>query len=224
MTKVVPISAGVGTCFLVIQNDIFFLVDTGNKGYENKIAKAITSRGLKLTDLRFVFLTHTHYDHAGSASAIHSMTGAKIIVHKSETDFLQTGFHPMPKGTSGFYKVIATLGLIGEKKRTSFEGLLPDIVFDKDYSLSDFGFEAKILHTPGHTMGSSCLIIGKYAFVGDTLFNVFGNYYPPFGNEVDKFANSWEILRKMDVEYYYPTHGKRISKKEFEAFVSKRSK
>jgi len=106
MTKIFPISAGVGNCFLVIQNNKFFLVDTGNAGYEEKIATAITSRGLKLKDLQFIFLTHTHYDHAGSAHALKEKTGAKIIVHESEANYLIDGFHPIPKGTSPFFKII----------------------------------------------------------------------------------------------------------------------
>jgi hypothetical protein len=44
MTKVIPIKAGIGNCFLIIQGDKFFLVDSGEKDNESNIAKAITSR------------------------------------------------------------------------------------------------------------------------------------------------------------------------------------
>ncbi len=53
-TKIIPIKAGVGNCFLVIQNKMFFLIDTGNAGNEDKIISAITSRGLKPNDLQFI--------------------------------------------------------------------------------------------------------------------------------------------------------------------------
>ena len=135
MTKVFPISAGVGNCFLVIQNNKFFLVDTGNAGYEEKIAKAITSRGLKLKDLQFIFLTHTHYDHAGSAYALKERIGGKIIVHKSEANYLIDGFHPIPNGTSTFYKFIIALGRINEKSRSSFKAVTPDITFSNSLNL-----------------------------------------------------------------------------------------
>ena len=32
------------------------------------------------------------------------------------------------------------------------------------------GFSVEVLHTPGHTPGSSCFLVGDYLFSGDTLF------------------------------------------------------
>jgi len=216
MTKVIPISAGIGNCFLVIENTSIFLVDTGSKGFEYKIAKAITSRGYNLSDLKFIFLTHTHYDHAGSAAKIKELTSAPIIVHESEVDYLVAGFHPMPKGTSLFYKIIIALGKFGNKTKNKVDAVTPDITFSDYYDLNKFGFDANIIHTPGHTKGSSCLIINKNALVGDTLFNVFGSNYPPFANDTKLLKYSWEVLLdENDVLFYYPAHGKRIKRDEF---------
>jgi len=221
MTKVIPIKAGIGNCFLIIQNDNFFLVDTGEKNNETNIAKAITSRGLKLNNLKFIFLTHTHYDHAGSVYALKKMTGASIIVHESEEDYLISGFQPLPKGTSTFFKFIIALGSLRRKSKTTIKGVKPDITFSNFLDLKKFGFDAKIIHTPGHTKGSSCLMIDKYALVGDTLFNVLGNIYPPFANDTKQLDNSWKLLSNANVEYYYPAHGKRINKREFEIALDK---
>jgi len=216
MTKVIPIKAGIGNCFLVIQDDKFFLVDTGEKGFENKIATTITSRGLKIKDLQFILLTHTHYDHAGSAYELKKMTGASIIVHESEVDYLIDGFHPLPKGTSLFFKMIIALGSLRKKSKNIIKGVKPDIIFSNSLNLNKLGFNAKIIHTPGHTKGSSCLIINEYAFVGDTMFNVFGSIYPPFANDTVILINSWKSLLEEDVKFYYPAHGKRITKHQFE--------
>ncbi len=219
MTKVIPIKAGIGNCFLVIQEDKFFLVDTGEKDNESNIAKAITSRGLKLNNLQFIFLTHTHYDHAGSAYALKQMTGASIIVHESEIDYLIDGFQPLPKGTSPFFKFIIALGSLRKKSKTTINGVKPDITFSNSLNLNNFGFDAKIIHTPGHTKGSSCLIIDKYALVGDTMFNVFGNIYPPFANDSKKLNHSWKLLSNTNVDFYYPAHGKRISHEKFKQIM-----
>ena len=215
MTKVFPIKAGIANCFLVLQNNKFFLIDTGNAGYEDKIATAITSRGLKLKDLQFIFLTHTHYDHAGSTYAIKKMTGAKIIVHESEAEYLINGFHPMPKGTSPFFRFIVSIGKLNEKSRTTINAVKPDITFRNQLDLKNMGFNAKITHTPGHTKGSSSLIIDQNIFVGDTMFNIMGKIYPPFANDTDQLINSWKKLFEVNPKYYYPAHGKRISRDEF---------
>jgi len=224
MIKIIPIKAGVGNCFLVIQNNKFFLVDTGNAGYEDKILTAITSRGLNPLDLQFIFLTHTHYDHAGSAYAIKEKTGSKIIVHESEADYLINGFHPIPNGTSPFFKIIIAFGRINEKSRSSFKAVIPDITFSDSIDLQEFGLDAKIIHTPGHTKGSSCLIIDKYAFVGDTMFNIMGKIYPPFANDTDLLIKSWKKLHDSNLCYYYPAHGKRITYDELETQMLKKYK
>lgn len=221
-TKVFPIRAGVGHCFLVIQNNKFFLVDSGDSGYEDNIAAAITSRGLKLADLQFIFLTHTHYDHAGSAFAIKEMTGAKIIVHESEAEYLINGFHPIPSGTTPFFKFISIIGKLRQKSRAAFKAVKPDITFTNELDLQKMGFDAKIIHTPGHTKGSSCLIIDQYAFVGDTMFNIMGKIYPPFANNQDLLIKSWKKLISNNANFYYPAHGKRITIDEFKKVAVKK--
>ena len=198
------------------------MVDTGEKGFEDKITKVITSRGLKLKNLQFIFLTHAHYDHAGSAHELKKLTGAKIIVHESEIKYLINGFHPMSKGTSPFFSFIITISRLRRKSKTTIIGINPDIVFSNSRELQKFGFDSKIIHTPGHTKGSSSLIIDKYAFVGDTMFNVFGNIYPPFASDTKQLANSWKLLKNIDVSYYYPAHGKRITKNKFEITFNKK--
>ena len=223
ITKVIPIKTGISNCFLIIQNSKFFLVDTGEKGFEDKIAAVITSRGLKLKDLQFIFLTHTHYDHAGSAYALKKLTGASIVVHESEIEYLIDGFHPMTKGTSPFFRLIITLSRLRRKSKTTVIGVKPDIIFSNSLELQKFGFDARIIHTPGHTKGSSCLIIDKHTFVGDTMFNVFGNIYPPFANDTKNLIKSWELLLSKDAKYYYPAHGKRITKSEFKVVAVKKA-
>jgi len=212
--KVIPIRTGVGHVFLIINGSGFFLVDSGTKGYENKIVKAIRSRGLKLENLQFIFLTHTHYDHAGGAAILKEESGAKIIVHESETDMLRAGFHRVPDGTNPLFRIISFMGNRVSKLYNKFQPVAPDITFNKELDLSDFGVNGKIIHTPGHTSGSASLIIEDKAFVGDCLFNVMHSIYPPFANEKDVLLLSWKKLLDQDVEWYYPAHGKRLRKEE----------
>ena len=43
---------------------------------------------IKLEDLRYIILTHYHYDHADAAIEIKKQTKAKILVHEVDTKFL----------------------------------------------------------------------------------------------------------------------------------------
>lgn len=224
--KVIQIRAGVGHVFLIITGTGFFLVDSGTKGYENKVVKAITSRGLNIKELQFIFLTHTHYDHAGCAAVLKEKSGAKIIVHESEADKLRVGYHRVPDGTNPLFKVISYMGKRVAKFYNVFQPVEPDIVFDAELDLNSFAIDGKVIHTPGHTSGSSSLIIENNAFVGDSLFNIMHNIYPPFANDETALLESWKKLLKQDADWYYPAHGKRLPheeiRKEFEKRRGKR--
>jgi glyoxylase-like metal-dependent hydrolase (beta-lactamase superfamily II) len=212
--KIIPIRAGVGQVFLVNTNAGFFIVDSGTKGYENKVIKAITSRGLNLKDLRFIFLTHAHYDHAGGAAALKRVSGTKLIAHELETVNLSDGYTKVPPGTDTFYKVLSFVGKHISKNYSHFPSVEPDITFNMDFDLAAFGISGKLIHTPGHTAGSSSLIIQDHAFVGDCLFNMMRKIYPPFANDEKSLLKSWEKLLQLNIEWYYPAHGKRLHKED----------
>ncbi len=209
--KIVPIRVGICNCYLIIQNRSCILVDTGVAGNIKKIISAITSRGLELSDLKLIFLTHSHYDHAGNAKELKELTGARLIVHESEAKYLRKGYHPIPKGTSAITKLLVWIGKLNERPRAAFNSICPDIVYSNKLDLNEFGFEAQIIHTPGHTKGSSTLVIDNNSFAGDSIFNIAGRIYPPFANDTEQLLFSWKLLLSYKSKFYYPAHGKRIT-------------
>lgn len=54
----------------IIEGDDLTLVDTGYKGSEKKIFKAIKKGGKNPQDIKRIILTHSHPDHAGSAASL----------------------------------------------------------------------------------------------------------------------------------------------------------
>ena len=210
--KVVSIQAGVGAVHLVITENGFFLVDTGSPGKEQKILKAITSRGMKPEGLSFIFLTHTHFDHAGSAAQLKKLTGAKIIVQALEAGKLSSGYSGTPNGTNPLFKGISWLGKKFKSPLNVYEPVEPDVVFEEKLDLAEYGIKGHIIHTPGHTSGSSSLILGTRAFVGDTIFHWGKFIYPPFANDELSVMKSWKNLLNLNVNTYYPAHGKPLPK------------
>lgn len=70
--------------------------------------------------------------------------------------------------------------------------------------------EAKALHTPGHTAGGVCLLVGKHLVSGDTLFpggpgNTWGNA-DAFAQIIDSIRTKLFVL--PDETIVYPGHGK----------------
>jgi hydroxyacylglutathione hydrolase len=84
----------------------------------------------------------------------------------------------------------------------------------------------KVLHTPGHTQGSICLLIAGYLFAGDTIFpGGPGHTITPSGlkQEIESIASKIMVL--PDDTVIYPGHGDSSilgeEKKSFAVFKSK---
>jgi len=210
--------------YLIEQDGRLILLDTGTKNQEKNLMKAIRTAGYDPSGLDYIFLTHTHYDHAGSVAAMKKQTGACVIVHESEAGFLKNGFTPIPGGTTHLFKFISFMGRRRgiEKKVASYQALEPDITFEENLNLQQYGFDAQIIHTPGHTIGSSSLLLGDKAFVGDAMFNFRGMIYPGFADDEKQVGRSWEKLLDLDVKWYYPAHGKRLTKTKLNSEARKR--
>jgi len=84
-----------------------------------------------------------------------------------------------------------------------------DIRFVKDndiIEISDFKFE--VIHTPGHTRGSCCYLIGDDLFTGDTLFKMScGRVDFPTGDPYEMEESLKKLMNKFsDNIKCYPGH------------------
>ncbi|UTB31788.1 MAG: MBL fold metallo-hydrolase [Methanobacterium sp. ERen5] len=90
---------GINNSFLVNSNGNYILVDTGPKRSWKKIKSNIEEL-LGENKLSYLILTHTHFDHAENIAKIKKLHNPKIIVHKSEEEYLKHGNSPLPKGSN----------------------------------------------------------------------------------------------------------------------------
>jgi len=95
----------------------------------------------------------------------------------------------------------------------SVEGLenknFPAAVLLEDASLIKCGNESlKVMHTPGHTPGSICLLGERLVFTGDTLFaGGIGRTDFPGGSDSDMRLSLQKLMRLPDYFLIYPGHG-----------------
>jgi glyoxylase-like metal-dependent hydrolase (beta-lactamase superfamily II) len=105
----------------------------------------------------------------------------------------------------------------------------PDITVAERFELAPFGFNAYILHTPGHTKGSLSIIVDdEIAFTGDNMVGLFEcSLFPPFGDNVPGIIRSWKTLLETGCNLFIPVHGtpkkRQILQKHYEKLSRKYS-
>jgi glyoxylase-like metal-dependent hydrolase (beta-lactamase superfamily II) len=99
-----------------------------------------------------------------------------------------------------------------------------DILVDTHFDLNDFGFNAYILHTTGHSGNSISLVIdNEIAIVGDTMFGVFKwSIMPPFGLDVKQLIKSCGKLLDTNCTTFIPGHGFAINRLLVQKVYNKR--
>lgn len=106
-------------------------------------------------DVQWVLETHAHADHLSSAQYLKSRLGGKIGIGEGIRK-VQEHFGPV-------FNLPASFVADGRQ----FDHLFRD---GDTFRLGEL--QCRVMHTPGHTSDSVTYLIGRYAFVGDTLFMV----------------------------------------------------
>ena len=151
--------------------------------------------------LKYIYLTHCHADHIGSAAQLHTNYGGKILIHRNGNENLEKE-EVVLNEYIGIDKVI----------------LEPDSRIDDRDLLHIGNIEFEVLHTPGHTNCSTSLYCKKYKmlFSGDTIFRgTWGRTDLPtssFEEIIQSITEKIMILPEDTI--IYPGHGKSTKIKE----------
>jgi hydroxyacylglutathione hydrolase len=164
--RICGINAGMSKAFAIESRGKLFLIDAGSPGQEKTILKQLAR--FSSQPLEMIVVTHAHFDHYGSAQALRSLTGAKIAIGRDDYDDMCRGQTKIDH-THG-------LGSIGKLLLPLVEALLKptptkaDIILNDGDSLAQFGLQAVVLRTPGHTRGSITIVLNQtIAFVSDLI-------------------------------------------------------
>jgi glyoxylase-like metal-dependent hydrolase (beta-lactamase superfamily II) len=208
---------GRSNSFLIKQDNNYILVDTGRKKSWKELSGKLEEL-LGENELSYLILTHTHFDHAENAAKLKNKYKCKIICHESESDNLKHGSNTLPHGTNPLTRL--GVNLLGKRLQQHYKYTPadPDILVDKKLNLINYGFNAYIIHTPGHSKGSISIIVDdEIAIAGDTIFGVFKNSaYPPFADDPETMIKSWKKLLKNNCKLFLPGHGKPVSRELLE--------
>ncbi len=198
---------GLSEAYLLETDAGVVLVDAGLPHQERIILRHL--RALNSGRLRLIFITHAHLDHYGSAAALRRLTGAPVAIHRADAEAMARGETRLGSAR-GRGKLMGTLLPLVELCLRP-EPVTPDLLLEDEDELNENGLEARVIHTPGHTLGSSCLIVEEQlGFVGDLLTNTGRPRLQRL------FAEDWALLRQsyvrlqgMELEAVYTGHGRR---------------
>lgn len=185
----IPAGIYAANCYLVYsENDkAAIIVDPG--GDVDDLVNAIDKNNL---DLKFIVLTHGHGDHIGAATALKDRYKVDVLIHEDDAEMLESG----------------EINLSTKMAMGSVE-LKADRILKEGETIVFGDLEAKVIHTPGHTKGGICLLIGNSLITGDTLFKGSIGRSDLYGGDFEALISSIKnkLLELPDETIVYPGHG-----------------
>ncbi|HEX2394833.1 MAG TPA: MBL fold metallo-hydrolase [Bacteroidales bacterium] len=211
----IQVLAGRSNVFLLTDRQNNILIDTSIRLAWNKLDRRLKNLGIENID--YLILTHSHFDHAANAFSIREKYRAKVIIQANEAQFLTSGINHIPAGTGNFTRTLMNMaGYIAPLMRN--KPCNYDILIESGYDLKPAGFNAYVMYTPGHSPGSSSLIIDdEIALVGDCMIGSFkSTVFPPFADDIHETFESWRKLLETKCTLFIPSHGKEIKRERVE--------
>jgi len=210
--------------FVVPGRNGYLLIDGGHRVWSNRFFRCLAKIGVQRRQIRLAVITHVHFDHVGTMRAVKNGCGCKVAVHPREADLLASGQVVIPPGTilpARLLKWMTDRCPELTSRVCAFDPMGADLLISEPKDLKKYGFDARIIPTPGHTEGSlSILTAAGNAFVGDLAVNMpwLGRqrYRSPFGDSTVKMKASIENLVREGVRRFYPAHGRPFYAKKWQ--------
>lgn len=225
MQEIFRIDLGGVNSYLGRQGDTFVLFDTGGHLFMDKqfdsrremIEKELNHYGCNATNLKLIVLTHGDNDHVANAAYLREKFHTKIAMHGDDVylvdcpsiDNLLENCHYH----SLVFKLMSpimnnTIKKLSQKTLDDFENFKPDIILEDGFDLSPYGFEAKVIHIPGHTKGSIGILAEEgNLLAGDIFANVKKPAIAPNACSFQTLRSSVNKIKAMPVKTIYPGHG-----------------
>lgn len=143
---------------------------------------------LNAENVKYVLLTHGHFDHIGGVNFVKEKTGAKVVIHKEDEEMLCDK---------------------NKNYGTDSTPIYADILVEDGTELMLGKSKITVMHTPGHTKGGVCYIFpdDRIIFSGDTLFRLTAGRTDLYGGDARTELMSLAKIAKLEGDYkVFPGH------------------
>ena len=145
-------------------------------------------------NVKYVLLTHGHFDHTCGAKMVKENTGAKVVIHREDEEML----HDVEKNEF-------EMNCCGYP----FPEVDADILLEDETELMLGNTKITVMHTPGHSKGGVCYLFKEDAvmFSGDTLFRLTAGRTDLYGGNGRQELRSLAKIGELEGNYkVYPGH------------------
>jgi glyoxylase-like metal-dependent hydrolase (beta-lactamase superfamily II) len=210
--------------YLIEGSSGYLLVDSGWNTDESFAAfhNTLIKKGISFTEISQILVTHVHPDHYGMAGRIRQLSGATLMMHHLERDFIEPRYVNMEPLLYQTDRMLVTNGVPEPemvRMRDATLGLesfivptQPDKLLHDGDTVTTGDFTFKVLWTPGHSSGHICLYepAKKILLSGDHILpkitpNI-GVHPQSIENPLGRYLQSLQEIRKLDVALTLPGH------------------
>jgi glyoxylase-like metal-dependent hydrolase (beta-lactamase superfamily II) len=188
--KRIPTGQMMANCYLIWNKNTnnAIVIDPGDSA--EKIISYIDENKL---NVKKILLTHGHFDHIGALNKIRKYTNAPVYVHENDANCVTDSNYNL--------SVLVNKNIFCDN--------------DAEFTINDGDiigkgeFDIQVIHTPGHSKGSVCYLMGNHLFSGDTLFPIGIGRTDLYGGDYDELIDSIKnkLLILPDSLIMYPGHG-----------------
>ncbi len=151
------------------------------------------------TDLKYILLTHGHFDHIIGVKSVKEKYGAQVVISKEDEPMLNSAK--------------LSLAVFCNAPQNNVDA---DIIVKDGDEITLGKTKIKAMATPGHTSGSVCYIAENCIFSGDTLFYCScGRTDFPSGSP-EQMMSSLQKLKALDGDYKVYTGHNNLTTLDFE--------
>ena len=151
------------------------------------------------TDLKYILLTHGHFDHIIGVKSVKEKYGAQVVISKEDEPMLNSSK--------------LSLAVFCNAPQNNVDA---DIIVKDGDEITLGEIKIKVMATPGHTSGSVCYIAENCIFSGDTLFYCScGRTDFPSGSP-EQMMSSLQKLKALDGDYKVYTGHNNLTTLDFE--------